>query len=484
MGKRKRSCLIVVEEQDDESLDAGKAPVDPRSCDVERQGGAARRRSKKDKKTRTQAGQVVSQGKAGASHRHVTVSLAQRAAEQAAEFLAELEQSVVVALGGIAGVADSRGCSGFHGPRAGPCVRCGRMATVHQLRLQHRPADLRHRPSLLGRIAWLLLRARAALSQIRSLGWCDEMLRSSAECWAIATTLPRKPSVGAEMMSEHLAAEPLEVTRWWKRLAAGGDSNALSAGMVNTEQEMESVARLLCHVNEAWFRLYYYTCTEEPAALAANGGSGGVPGFSEWMHRAVGATVSSAWYGGVTQTVEWVKAQAGVLESVSSAKKWSVDLAGSDAAAVLRRGCAAAVQGAAALYQPFGDHPAKTTGGSISSSSSNELLKIYDCMVVETQVLFRHDSRLAALGQAHWASLTAPTARPCVGYSGLEHPCRGLCIVCAEPTVSSGSKGKKTQQQASRIRCSYCGGNACAPSCTVTCVGCSKPVCIRCAQPT
>eukprot|EP01043_Picozoa_sp_COSAG02_P102501 COSAG02_NODE_38524_length_428_cov_0.768997_1_plen_119_part_10 len=119
-------------------------------------------------------------------------------------------------------------------------------------------------------------------------------------------------------MSEHRAAEPLGVSRWRKQLAAGGDSNGLGAGTVNTDDERESVGRLLCHVNEAWFRLYYYTCTEEPSALAANCGSGGVPGFSEWMARAVGATVSSAWYGGVSQTVEWVKAQAGELESVSS----------------------------------------------------------------------------------------------------------------------------------------------------------------------
>eukprot|EP01046_Picozoa_sp_COSAG06_P082653 COSAG06_NODE_29655_length_552_cov_1.132450_1_plen_136_part_01 len=122
MGKRRR-CLIVVEEQDDTSLDAGKAPVDTRSGGRERQGGATHRRSKrkKGKKARKQSVQVAPPGKAGASQRHVSLSLAQRAAEQAAEFLVELEQSVGVALGGIAGVADDcspAGCSGFEGPRA------------------------------------------------------------------------------------------------------------------------------------------------------------------------------------------------------------------------------------------------------------------------------------------------------------------------------------------------------------------------------
>eukprot|EP01043_Picozoa_sp_COSAG02_P045614 COSAG02_NODE_4191_length_5645_cov_5.454922_4_plen_601_part_00 len=437
---------------------------------------------------------------ASVSDSRATVSVAQRAAAQAAEFLAQLEQSMSVSLGVFAGLADPRGCTGFCGPRAQPCTRCGRMATVHQLRLQHRPTDLQHGPSLLGRTAWLLLRARASLTQLRSFAWCDELLRSAAECWAIATAPPGKGRKGkgsrsaapngAGMMNEHVAAAPLEVSRWWRQVAAGGGSEAPSAGMVDGGDGMDSVARLLCHIDETWFRLYYFTSTEAPAALAATHGGTGVPAFSEWMQRAVGATVSSAWSGGVAESVEWLEALAVKLESTAASDKGrSVDLEGSDAAAVLRRGCAAAAAGAGALSQPpqkLGLRAESDAGGinsGIKESLGNELLKIYDCMLVETQVMFRRDSQLAALGEAQWAGLTTANSAPCAETASHKLPDARLCIACASPMASSGGKRRKnSQQQASRTdRCSFCGGSACIPSCMATCVGCGKAVCIRCA---
>jgi hypothetical protein len=103
-------------------------------------------------------------------------------------------------------------------------------------------------------------------------------------------------------------------------------------------------------------------------------------------------------------------------------------------------------------------------------------------MVVETQVMFRRDSQLAALGEAQWTGLTA-TSAPCMETASHALPDAGLCIACASPMASSGGKRrKKLQQRASRAdRCSFCGGSACIPSCMATCVGCSKAVCIRCA---
>eukprot|EP01043_Picozoa_sp_COSAG02_P005454 COSAG02_NODE_147_length_33939_cov_6.689539_29_plen_501_part_00 len=495
--KRKRTRLIVVEEEDEApkepSNDVGSVERDPEdAADRKKETKKVKKKMKKTKRVDKQTRTLPMQG--GASDTRASVSVAQRAAAQAAEFLAQLEQSVSsVALGGFAGLADPRGCTGFRGPRDQPCTRCERMVTVHQLRLQHRPADLRHGPSLLGRTAWLLLRARASLTQLRSFAWCDELLRSAAECWAIATAPPGKgrkgksgrsaAAVGTEMMSEHIAAAPLEVSRWWRQVAVGGGSEAPSAGTVDTGHGMDSVARLLCHIDETWFRLYYFTCTEAPVALAATHGGTGVPAFSEWMQRAVGATMSSAWCGGVAESVEWLEAQATELESVAASDKgWSVDLEGSDAAAVLRRGCVAASAGAAALSQPL-HKLGLLTKPNAGATLGNELLKIYDCMVVETQVLFCRDGRLAELGQAQWAGLTTATSVPCVEAVSRELPDAGFCIACASPTASPGSKRRnKSQQQASRAdRCSFCGGSACTPSCMATCVGCSKSVCIRCA---
>ena len=84
-----------------------------------------------------------------------------------------------------------------------------------------------------------------------------------------------------------------------RRSLRSRQSSAHSSATVSTLGE-ESVVRLLCHIDETWFRLHYFACTEAPTVLSATLGGAGVPRYSEWMQRAVGATMSSAWVGGVT----------------------------------------------------------------------------------------------------------------------------------------------------------------------------------------
>jgi hypothetical protein len=325
-------------------------------------------------------------------------------------------------------------------------------------------------------------------------------------CWAVATAPPGKGGKGrktdgrslpdgAEMMSEQIAAAPAEVSRWWRQVAAGSGSGAPMDGSVVDGHGMESVVRLLCHIDETWFRLHYFACTEAPTVLSATLGGAGVPRYSEWMQRAVGATLSSAWVGGVTGGRKRLEAQASALESAASEdasqqqRGWSVDLDGREAAAVLRRGCAAAVDGAAALSHPprkIGIPAAKVGNASGKEGSGvNELLQIYDCMVVETQLLFQHHTQLAQLSKAQWSGLTTSTGS-CPGVASTQLLASGLCVACAAPTTTSSSGGqkkrKKSQQLSRAITCCFCGGKACASSCIVTCIGCSEAVCIRCAS--
>ena len=167
--KRRRKCPIVVEEQEDVLVDHAGSKAASRTAtaatgeDVTRaaseRGGLPKQPEQAEgaaprgEKTRKQQQTTKPAVHRGISDSSVGASVSQLAAAQAAEFLAELEQSVGVALGGFAGLAEPRGCTGFRGARAEPCASCRRPATVHQLRLQQRPADLRPGPSLLGRTA-------------------------------------------------------------------------------------------------------------------------------------------------------------------------------------------------------------------------------------------------------------------------------------------------------------------------------------------
>ena len=131
--------------------------------------------------------------------------------------------------------------------------------------------------------------------------------------------------------------------------------------------------------------------------------------------------------------------------------------------------------------------PAAKVGNASGKEGSgvNELLQIYDCMVVETQLLFQHHTQLAQLSKAQWSGLTTSTGS-CPGVASTQLLASGLCVACAAPTTTSSSGGqkkrKKSQQLSRAITCCFCGGKACASSCIVTCIGCSEAVCIRCAS--
>ena len=75
-----------------------------------------------------------------------------------------------VELGGYAGAYDPLACIAFRGGAAETtgCLHCKRTALVHELQLDPITSD---GACLLGRTARLLLKARVALTQHRSIAW-------------------------------------------------------------------------------------------------------------------------------------------------------------------------------------------------------------------------------------------------------------------------------------------------------------------------
>ena len=175
-----------------------------------------------------------------------------------------------------------------------------------------------------------------------------------------------------------------------------------------------------------------------PGALASSPGRtrslAGVPDYTEWIQRAVGASLSSAWLGGPSSTLALLEAQAATLvaatpgevknKSISTAsllpqkqtKKIKkshriaqqplssglvADIEGLEAASMLRRGCAAAQLGAAALQLPPSrlGQPAYCSLATAAAAANvadavvttqqtedNDLLRVYELVLVETQV--------------------------------------------------------------------------------------------------
>eukprot|EP01052_Picozoa_sp_SAG31_P040854 SAG31_NODE_6031_length_2202_cov_3.104186_2_plen_237_part_00 len=75
-----------------------------------------------------------------------------------------------VALGGYAGAFDPLGCVHFRGDPAesAGCQHCKRPAILHELQISVKEGS----GCLLGRTARLLLNARVALTELRSIAWC------------------------------------------------------------------------------------------------------------------------------------------------------------------------------------------------------------------------------------------------------------------------------------------------------------------------
>ena len=74
----------------------------------------------------------------------------------------------IAQLGAYAGAFDSLACPGFEGDTAGGCQHCKRPAVLHELLLG---VAENGQACLLGRTARLLLKARIALTQHRSIAW-------------------------------------------------------------------------------------------------------------------------------------------------------------------------------------------------------------------------------------------------------------------------------------------------------------------------
>ena len=119
-------------------------------------------------------------------------------------------------------------------------------------------------------------------------------------------------------MMEQTMQPPWEVMRWWRSVASKGHD---ATGLLDSADGMETVrhssssryyrvqllllllpsqypltsyticqmVRLLCHIDESWFRLYYYARTEAPDALQP-GQPAGVPEFVDFIAEGVRAT--------------------------------------------------------------------------------------------------------------------------------------------------------------------------------------------------
>ena len=256
MPKKRRRAITVVEEQEEPtSSSAHRQPLPQRqpraAASAPPAAGAA-----------AAAAAAAGAGAGGA--------LAAAAQRQAAEFLTAVQSELRCTLG-----SNRRSsCDAFRGPLFAPCTHCGCAATQHELLIDPDEEIYAEPQRLLGRTAWLLLRSRGSLSQLRSFSWAGAFLgaaqTTAPEALGLDTDLP--PPVAPELT---------------RSLALYGNGCALDTG----SEAMEAVVRLLCDVDQLWFKLYYYTATEAPALLASCMGATGVPGYGEWVQRAVGATL-------------------------------------------------------------------------------------------------------------------------------------------------------------------------------------------------
>ena len=258
------------------------------------------------------------------------------------------EQWLECSLGGLA--ADPDACTGFTGPPEAACTQCGSSPALHELllspsksklsdeslieraaaaktgRLQKQvstepsdPTDL-----LLGRTAAILQHARTAASKFRSLSWADSLLSVAAASWAEASMAldeiamlsgklgggdSRARGVVDQLLNAEL--EPPELSRWSRlcALRAADPFSSATPTPADDEDACEAMIRLLCHIDETYFRLFYFTLTEAPASLARNT-KGGVPDYAEFLLAAVTATWDgSSWCGDAEGFCYWLEKQ-------------------------------------------------------------------------------------------------------------------------------------------------------------------------------
>ncbi len=430
---------------------------------------------------------------------------------QAAQFLSQLtgaDEGLGCRLGECK--AGGAACNAHCGAAHDFCTRCGHAATVHELEI-----DAPQQPVGLGRAAWLLLRARAAIMQLGSFAWCDALVRA-AQAGApealgfsdsgmmlldavqhddfSALQLLLEGGGAADAGSESVQhSSPREAVRWWRQHSA-------TNGIVMDGEGLESVIRLACEIDALWFRLHYYTATEAPDQLVGKSSrrnAHGVPTHAEWVTRAVGATVESSLLGGTDKQSHRILTQAAVLDRgypyAAGRGGRSTDIDGIELSAVLRRGLAAAQRGCQATLRSWCSSSALYRSGSGSSSENldNELRQVYDCLLVESQLLFQHNKMLHARMARQWSLLArAPrsfaaeqlddtgvpeadsdqsaTAKP--AQTAVSKTATTKCVVCANQNNCSSRS----------VCCSFCSRTTCVETCAAKCQSCGENVCLRC----
>lgn len=426
---------------------------------------------------------------------------------QAAQFLSQL--TVADDLGCRLGECKAGGvaCNAHSGATHDLCTRCGHTATVHELEIEA------PRPVGLGQSARLLLRARAAITQLGSFAWSNALIRAAqagapealgfSDSGMLLDAVQHDdfsalqlflegggaPSAGSEAV-QHSSSR--EVARWWRQHSA-------TNGLVIDGEGLESVVRLACEIDALWFRLYYYTATEAPEQLIGKSpasGMHGVPTHGEWVARAVGATVESSLLGGGDQQSRKILTQAAALGGgyayAAGRAGRSTDIDGLELSAVLRRGLAAAQLGCQATLDSCFSSSSSHRNGSGSSpvNLDNELHQVYDCYLVESQLLFQHNKMLHARMAQQWSRLAREPhslAAEDLDSTGLTQahqdqnatapPAKAArtaamtkCVVCANQDDCSTQSGC----------CSFCNRTACIDTCAAECPSCGEIVCLRC----
>lgn len=402
---------------------------------------------------------------------------------QAGQFLSQLSADLNCRLGDCK-VGGGVVCSAYGGSTHELCTNCGHVATLHELEIEA------CRPLGLGGAAWLLLRARAAVMQLGSFAWSDALIRAAQvaapEALGAPETLEGGGDTGGSETVQHTSSQ--EVVRWWRQHSA-------VTCLVADGEGLESAVRLACEIDALWFRLHYFTATEAPEHLAlagstpATSNAHGVPTHAEWVARAVGSTIDSSLLGGRHKQSRSILTQAhdlgrGYPHAAGRAGR-TTDIDGLELAAVLRRGLAAAKRGSQATLHSWCSSSAAPPdcSGSSSPGLDNELQQVYDCLLVESQLLFQHNKMLYARMAQQWSYLAGEPRS--LSVEQREHT--GLIQADANPnaaavisTICAVCANQEESCTSASVHCSFCGSAVCDDTCAAECLSCGRTVCLRC----
>lgn len=417
-------------------------------------------------------------------------------------------------------------CPGFDGLTSGVCCHCAGAAVQHELLLSPYEGGERHAAGgsacCLGHTATFLQLARTAATQFHSLSWAESLLGVAAATWADAADAldalgsaaaddhhhhcgppsgrcSQARSVVDELLEHGEEGAPPEISYWRARVVAAGAVAAAEPRQLGgpggpdqrgVEQLPLSVAdveemrvRLLCHIDETYFRLFYYTLTEVPSMLARNV-AGGVPDFVDYLTRAVrGSWEGSVWADrGCEQFCAWLEREYCAGDRVGCAGGGPAELSPADAVDLL--------QHAARTVDRRGGGLTGVSGApAAAAADTNDLLAVYGLIQLETHLLFHSAPALADRARHRWATLLHPG--PTGPHRHEEQPLQAspmpsVCGACCGPLRSgdgsrSGTHRKKKSKGKAPPHCVYCTHPMC-PKCRRRCVGCGGSVCQRCCH--